>query len=118
MGTRVRIQRKDPFICTGDLREQIVLEYGAEASVGGNVERTWTTLATVWSMMVPIPTEATEMYQVKLGFPVSHKFYIRYRSDVTVHNRVKYGTRYFDIRAVTNLGNNDTWLELITEERE
>ena len=53
---------------------------------------------------------------MQLEASVSHRFTMRYRNDITAKNRLKFGTRVFNIRAVINVKERNKWLEIDADE--
>jgi SPP1 family predicted phage head-tail adaptor len=60
---------------------------------------TWATIATVWAFI--ITSGGGEFFAAqKVNADTEAVFKIRYRTDVTVENRIKYGDRIFQILAI------------------
>ena len=53
---------------------------------------------------------------MQLEARVSHRIVIRYRDDVTTNDRILWGSRTFNIRAVIDREARGRWLELLCEE--
>lgn len=82
----------------------------------GSQSESWADTVTVWGAIWPLSgKEIVNAGQVEADFNV--RIRIRYRSSVTVKNRIKYGSRYFNIKEVINLNEKNQWLELMCEER-
>ena len=99
-------------IAAGDLNKQVIIETKtASRKAGGGNTVSWTTVAAVWVKIVP---RATNEYLRALGKDpqTTHKIYMRYRTDVTPRERIKYGSRYFGIRSVINIEEKGKWLEI------
>ena len=96
----------------GSLRHKIILEQRAttRTSMGG-VADTWTTLATVWGSIRPV-SGREPLVGDSITAELTHTIRIRYRSDVTPKNRVKFGTRIFEINSVANIMEYKRELEL------
>ena len=47
---------------------------------------------------------------------MSHRIRMRYRPDITPANRLRLGTRVFNIRAILNEGERNRWLTILAEE--
>ena len=63
------------------------------------------------------PLKATEQLEaMKVQLSVTHRIRIRYLSGVTAKLRVKFGTRYFNIRSIINQGERNRQLEFLAEE--
>ena len=91
----------------GRLRHRVKLQSVSETpdSYGERTE-TWATYATVWASIRPVSgREVVEATQV--GGEVQTLIEIRYNSSVTVKDRVKFGTRLFDINHVANPENRN-----------
>lgn len=96
----------------GKLRHRVTIEYGLEIpDTFGEVDKTWTTLATVWGAVEPL--SGREAIQAKQeGSDVTTRIRIRYRDDVNEMCRVKWGSRYYDINSVVSLNERDRELIL------
>lgn len=86
----------------GRLRHRIDLQrVSVTADSHGDQVKTWTTLATVWAEKIEMTGRERNVGAVVLA-DVTHEFRIRARPDLalTPKDRVRFGSRVFDIRAV------------------
>lgn len=100
----------------GKLRHRLELQSATDSTDSyGQPARTWATYATVWGEVVPVSgVEAQTAYQA--GVVLTHLVTVRYRDDVTAQHRIKYGTRYLNIKAVRNQEERGIALEMDAEE--
>ena len=76
---------------------------------------TWTdqvtTRAAIW------PMRGTERIEsMKLDNELTHKVRIRYRQGITPKMRIKFGTRYFNVRYILNPDERNIYLEMMATE--
>lgn len=100
----------------GDLRHKIELQEPTSASDGmGGETITFSTSATVWAAVWPIPA----IEQIRAAAPTmigTHRVRIRYYSDLAPDWRIKFGTRYFSIVSIVNPSEKNEMQELICKE--
>ena len=89
----------------GRLDKRIVIQTrtASQDSTTGETTYTWADAVTVWAAMDELRGReyfAARQVQADIGV----KFTIRYRSDVTVLNRISYDGRIYDIRHIATLG--------------
>ena len=103
----------------GPLRHRLTIEAGNPSDDGqGGQSDPWAspiTVATVWGRIQPL-RGAERPHAGQLDARHSHRITIRYREDVTTAQRVRRGTRIFNIRVVSNRAERDRWLDLLCEE--
>lgn len=99
-----------------DLNKRITLQYKTIVPDGmGGFTNSWNDAGTVWAALWP--TSAKEIIQANsTAMVVSHRIRIRYRRDVKGSWRVKFGTRYFAIIAITNPNEKNEFLDLMCKE--
>jgi SPP1 family predicted phage head-tail adaptor len=103
-------------ICAGDLRHRVTVQAVTTTrdQVGGTVE-TWTDVATLWAKVEPL--SAGERYwRQQMNAYAAWKITVRFRDDLTAKHRVKFGTRTFEVRSVTNLDMLSRFSELACDE--
>ncbi|WP_435007991.1 phage head closure protein [Tundrisphaera lichenicola] len=85
------------------LRHKVVIQSVSQVTDGqGGFTETWADGATVWCSITPI--KAYERVQaMQMQTPVSHKIVMRYRSDVTTANRLRFGSRVFEVKEAINV---------------
>lgn len=100
----------------GTLRHRVTIQSETRTADGaGGFTLTWADVATVWGAVEPLKgMERLRAQQIEA--PVTHSVTIRHRTDVSTKERIKFGTRLFNIRDVINPDERDRWLELLCEE--
>jgi SPP1 family predicted phage head-tail adaptor len=107
-----------PEYSAGSMRHEITIQTEARvADGGGGYAQTFTESFTVYAAMEDVSGKETYKQGVVLDTKM-YEFVIRYRSDkaVTAANRIKYGSRTFNIRTVNNTGERDKYLVIRAEE--
>jgi SPP1 family predicted phage head-tail adaptor len=88
----------------GNLRHKIIIQQPSETHNPGTgeLETTWSTLATVWAEILPlIGKEYWASRQVNAE--TAGKIRIRFISGLTCKMRIKFGTRIFNITGIINI---------------
>ncbi len=102
----------------GTLKDRVELQRVAvTVDSHGDQTKTWSTLATVWSQKIELTGRERQVASLILA-DVTHEFRIRKRVDLalTPKDRVKFGARIFDIRAVIERADRrDEWRLQCTE---
>lgn len=102
-------------LSAGMLREPLTFQrkQSTPDGMGGQVV-TWQTLFTTRGHVAPLSgREALQAMQIEDS--ISHRIYIRYRSDLKPSDRVVMRGQPLQVRAVLNLEMRDRWLELPCE---
>lgn len=100
----------------GKLNKRIELQSSTDSTdTFGEPIKTWTTYDTVWASINPLSGNEL-IFAQQISSKTNIGIIIRYNSSVEVGDRVKYGTRYFDINAVLNEMENNKQLELLCNE--
>lgn len=100
----------------GELRERITLQVETDTrdQVGGRVV-TWSDQASLWAEIRPASArEAWQRSQMQAS--AAWTVVLRWRTDITVRNRIKWRGRYFMIRGVTNEDQRHRYLTLACDE--
>lgn len=109
-----KIYSKHRKVCLGGMRDQIILyDRAITAPASGSVDftETFSNATTVWAMLETI--SGKEIFDgTNLVGVATHKFYIRYISDVTAQTWIKFKSQYFDIIDTQNLEERDEFLLL------
>ena len=103
----------------GALRHTISIQESTETSDGlGGFSTTWSDKTGMGSVPAAIwPLSAKESLDaLKLELQVTHKIRIRYRSGITAKNRVKFGTRTFNIISLINRDERSVSLDILALE--
>ena len=85
---------------------------------GGGETDPWaspTTFASVKACIEPFGG-GESMFAMQLQDSVTHKVTIRYRAGIIAKMRIKFGTRFFNIRRVINIEERNRFLEILAEE--
>jgi len=110
------------MLAAGRMRERVDIEANTRtADDAGGVSSSWAviTRGTVWAEIRPLRGEQ-KVTAAQIVADATHLITIRYSTDVSavgVAHRVKYGTRIFDIRNVTNINESDETIELLCVEQ-
>ena len=100
----------------GNLRYKVDLQAPTRTSDGaGGYTEAFNTIAQIFADIRP--QNAIESYrQGQLQEKVTHKIYIRYRSDIQTNYKIVYESRSFMIKGIKNMNERDRFLELHCEE--
>lgn len=102
----------------GQLNKVITFQTRSEASdgtgAGGTV--TWMDTLTLFAAIWPLKSsEMVEGARTKLN--ITHRIRCRYRSEIDPSMRIEFGSRYFEIIAMTNLNEANRELEILAVEK-
>jgi len=100
----------------GELRHQVTIQRNTATAQDnyGQVVESWSTIATRWASIRPMTgDESEEGKQVKAK--ATHEIKMRYLVDITTKDRVKLGTRIFNVYSIINTEekNKETVLKCI-----
>lgn len=100
----------------GELNKRVTIQTNtATRGTTGQAIEAWTDTATRWAAIEPLTgREYWQAQQVNAEMTV--KITIRYYAGLTVKNRVKYGSRYFDILSTQNLNEGNKFMVLMCKE--
>ncbi len=100
----------------GELRHKIEIQTATNTVDNFmGVTDTWATTYTVWAAIYPLRGSEL-MSAMQLEGAVTFRIRIRYRSDITPANRIKFGDRFFDIQHVLNIDERNIYLDMMCEE--
>ena len=100
----------------GKLRSQVTLQTNTQTrDAGGGYADSWAGTATLWARIEPLSGRERLAAQ-QIEDTVTHRVTIRYRSGVSAQQRIAFGVRVFNIRAVLDVDERNEWLELLCEE--
>lgn len=100
----------------GELKHRLTLQFEDPQPDGqGGYTPIWTDLGVVWASVQPISGQEALVAR-QLQDSITHKVRMRWRPNVKAAMRLKWGTRLFNIRKVSNLDEGNVWLELRCEE--
>lgn len=98
------------------LRYRISLQaLTSESDGSGGVIREWENVADLWANIEPLSSKE-QLRGQQLQASCTHRFTIRYRSDVTAAQRILYNGRIFNIRGVLNPLHKGELIEILAEE--
>lgn len=105
-------------LTSGKLRHSIVIERATKTGDGGGgSSNVWNPVATIRSFIKPI--SGGERFQaMRIEADTTHRIFIRYRADILTSDRVNYGGRLMQIRALINLEEMNKWVEIYADENE
>ncbi|MDH4319948.1 MAG: phage head closure protein [Desulfobulbaceae bacterium] len=101
----------------GRLRHRVIIQAAGGTANGYNeVVATWSNVATVWADVRP--ASGKEQWRgLEPEAVVSHEVAMRYRAGVGPANRLLFGSRVLNIKAVLNLDERNRELLLLCEEK-
>lgn len=104
-------------IKSGELRHRVTIQQLSETrdSQGGFNDPSWSTRATVWAKITPVST-SQEFFSERLEHRITHKIFIRYRSDLNIKDRISYGSRIFQVQGFKDPDERKRFLEISAEE--
>ena len=100
----------------GLFKHRLQLQEGSETKDEyGGVTYTWTTKRECWGQIIPL--DGKEFIEaMKLNSKLTHRVYIRKYNDVKPSWRIKYGSRYFDIKYVFDMKEKGKYTTMLCEE--
>lgn len=103
----------------GRLRHRVVVQRATDAiDQYGDQTKSWANLATVWAAVEPL--NGRELFTAQqTQSQVSTRITIRpiVGQTITSKDRIKFGSRYFDIQSVINVEERNIELQLLCVER-
>lgn len=105
-----------PKLFTSTLRHKVILQQKNMIADGaGGFTASWQDIATLWAEIKQL--KASEKYTGGQVTPTAtHIFRLRYNDDVTTGMRFSYDGRFFNIRALHNIGELSEVLDAYVEE--
>lgn len=101
---------------SGKLNQRIELQsLTATADTFGEPIKIWATYSTVWAAVNPLSGREL-LYAQQVSSESNIRILIRYNTTITVKDRIKYGTRYFDINAIIDKDMKNEQMELMCKE--
>lgn len=105
-------------LTAGKLRHTIDIEREQSTPDGaGGSLITWETVATVRAFIKPM-SGGERLQSMRLEATVTHRIFIRYRSDILTSDRIVYDGRPMQIRALINIEERNRWIEVYADEGE
>lgn len=117
MGKCVTLQRQITKICAGSLNKLIdIYERNIQSPLNPlfnqpDYDEQFTLLQQAWSMVVPKNGKII-FNQVSIDDTATHNFYIRFIAGITQENWIFYEGNRYDILNVTNVDENNRYLNL------
>ena len=110
------MERQGNIMNIGKLRHQIELQsYTTTADDVGHPVKTWSTYTTIWAWVRPM-SGREQLNAEQVTGEITHKVTIRYHSTIAVTNRIKFGSRYFDINFIGNYDERNVFMEIMCKE--
>jgi len=105
-------------ITAGKLRHSITFQEKLQTpDGGGGYDYTTSDVISTRAFIKPISTNE-RFFAQRIESDISHRIYIRYRTDINPAMRIKYGDRYFQVKGIMNIEEQNKWLELSAVEGE
>ena len=100
----------------GGFRHRVkIQEESKTADSGGGYVLAWSDVATIWADVQP--ASGREVFHAQqLQKNVTHRITTRYRTDVSTANRLLWGSRSFNIRAVLTVSERNRYTLILAEE--
>ena len=100
----------------GKLRHRIEIQnYTTTDDDFGQPIKTWMARDTVWAWIRPMSGNE-QLTAKQVTAEITHKVTIRYHATITVTDRIKFGSRYFDINFIGNFDERNVFMELMCKE--
>lgn len=104
------------FFDPGQLTARLELETADAASDGqGGAALTWVSIGALWARIEPVSMTPKEVAGQEIGV-VTHRIWLRNRSDIETGMRLRKGTCIFDIRALRDPDESGRYLVCLCEE--
>lgn len=105
-------------LTAGKLRHSITWQEKTQTPDGGG-GYTYTTsdTATMRAYIKPVSTNE-RFFAQRIESDVTHKIFIRYRTDLNPAMRIKFGARFFQVKGFINIEEQNKWLEISAVEGE
>lgn len=100
----------------GKLRHRIELQNYTTVRKGGQKVKTWSTYDTVWAWIRPMSGKE-QLSAKQVTAEITHKVTIRYHATIAVTDKIKFGTRYFDINFIGNYDERNIYMEIMCKEK-
>lgn len=105
-------------LVSGKLRHNITWQKKNKTpDTGGGFTYTTDDFAITRAFIKPVSTNE-RFFAQRIESDITHKIYIRYRTDLNPAMRIKYGDRYFQVKGLMNIEEQNKWLEISAVEGE
>lgn len=88
---------------------------GSSQDTAGQVKKTWRNTGSVWASIRPISGREFANASGERA-EITHEILLRHGHAVAPRDRVKYQSRFFDIKSVINIGERSRYLKLMAIE--
>jgi len=96
----------------GKLRHRVTIQEATESVDSyGQPTFAWADEATVWASIEPLRGQE-RLAQQQIESDVTHRVTLRYLTNLTPAKRIKFGSRYLEIRSVMNVDEHDETMVL------
>lgn len=100
------------------LRHSIIVQRETRTADGqGGSSVAWGTQASFRAYVKPV-SGTERLFAQRLDATITHRIYARYRTDIATSDRVKYGVRLMQIKAIINIEERNKWIEIHAVEGE
>jgi SPP1 family predicted phage head-tail adaptor len=105
-------------LTAGKLRHSVAFERETRtADGGGGSTIVWAKITNGDARAFVKPMSGSESVQAqRLEARITHRVFIRYRDDLLTSDRINFGGRLMQIRAIINLEERNRWIEIHAEE--
>ena len=104
------------FFDPGQMTARLDLETPQEVPDGqGGATSGWTLTASLWARIEPVSTQVTEEASAETG-RITHRIWLRFRSDVSAGQRLRKGGRIFRVKVVQDPDETGRYLVCQCEE--
>lgn len=101
---------------SGTLRHRIIIQGSTEVEDGmGGFATVWADKLEMWVAIWPL-TAKERLDAMKLELQLTHKIRGRYRSEIMAKDRIKFGTRIFNIVSLINKDERNVQLDMLALE--
>lgn len=101
---------------SGSLRNKIIFQLQTDTQDDfGQPIQSWNDILTTWASINPISGKESFLANQKYS-TVSHKLKVRYSTLMSVKQRIKYGTRYFNIINILDFEERKKEVLILAEE--
>lgn len=105
-------------LTAGKLRHNVTWQEKIQApDGGGGYTYTPNDVVTTRAFIKPISTNE-RFFAQKIESDISHRIYIRYRTDINPAMRINYGGRLFQVKGIMDIEEQNKWLEISAVEGE
>jgi len=104
------------FFDPGQMTARLALETATDTPDGqGGAVPAWTEVAALWAKVEPVSSTLTERAGAEIG-TITHRIWLRFRTDIVSGQRLRKGTRLFAIKLVEDPDETGRYLTCLCEE--